>query len=261
MKVAALLYHDVVGEEGFAGSGFAGGDADIYKLTRPAFEAHLRAVSAVARHGGTIEALLAAPPASAVLFTFDDGGAGAVRHTAPLLEAMGWRGHFFVTTDRIGTPGFLDANEIRELHARGHVIGSHSRSHPPRISHLPAERLRAEWRDSVQRLEDVLGAPVRTASVPGGFYAPPVAAAAHAAGIEVLFTSEPTRRVGHAGGCTLIGRFSVMRDDDAALAAALAGGALFPRLRQAALWNAKKVVKRVGGAAWLAFRKRVLSTR
>src|ERR1039458_5638385 len=32
-----------------------------------------------------------------------------------LLEDRGWRGHFFITTDRIGTPGFLTESELRDL--------------------------------------------------------------------------------------------------------------------------------------------------
>jgi hypothetical protein len=43
-----------------------------------------------------------------VFLTFDDGGASALHPTADLLERRGWSGHFFVTTRRIGTPGFLD---------------------------------------------------------------------------------------------------------------------------------------------------------
>ena len=37
------------------------------------------------------------------------------------LEQMGWRGHFFITSDWIGRRGFLTAGQIRELRRRGHV--------------------------------------------------------------------------------------------------------------------------------------------
>jgi peptidoglycan/xylan/chitin deacetylase (PgdA/CDA1 family) len=266
MKVASLLYHDVVGPEGFAASGFPGGDAAIYKLTREAFAAHVDAVSRVARPAGPIESLLAplnqgAAPATAVVFTFDDGGVSAHDHTAPILEARGWRGIFFITTDWIGRPGFLAPSQLRALRDGGHEIGSHSCSHPPRISHLTSDQLLTEWRDSVRRLEDVLGAPVRTASVPGGYYSRRVADAASAAGVSILFNSEPTAAVRHVGDATVLGRFSIMRDDPPMLPAAFATGRLAPRLRQAALWNAKKVVKAVGGEYWLALRRTLLAGR
>lgn len=265
MKVASLLYHDVVGtDESFAASGFPGGDADIYKLRRDVFAAHLDAVAAVARPTDLAPVLAgdrSAAPDRAVLFTFDDGGVSALHHTAPLLEARGWRGVFFVTTDRIGEPGFVNAAQIRELHERGHAIGSHSCSHPARISHLPVERIRSEWHDSVRRLEDILGTAVRVASVPAGFYSRQVADAAFEAGITALFNSEPTARLRHVGDRVVFGRFSVMRDDPPALPQAFAAGRLGPELRQALLWNAKKVVKTIGGEYWLAFRRRVLATR
>ena len=261
MKVTALMYHDVVGEEGFAGSGFAGGDAHIYKLTRDAFAAHLAAISAVVSPAPVAPALLetihdapSSPPQ--VALTFDDGGVGAITHAAPLLESAGWRGHFFVTTDWIGRPGFLNAAQVAELHRRGHVIGSHSCSHPPRISACDDAQLALEWRDSVRLLGDIVGAPITVASVPGGYYSDRVADAARAAGVRVLFTSEPTRTVRHRGDLALVGRLTLMRDDPPALARAFASGERLPALRQAALWSAKKVVKRVGGERWLAFRRR-----
>ena len=249
MKVAALLYHDVVGEEGFAASGFPGGDADIYKLRREAFAAHLDAVRAVD------------PPARRVIFTFDDGGVGAHRHAAAMLEERGWRGSFFIATDWIGKAGFMDAGQLRDLHARGHVVGSHSCSHPTRMSSLPADRVLAEWRDSRRRLEEILGAPVADGSVPAGFYSPRVAAIAFEAGLTTLYNSEPTGTVRQVAGGTVVGRYSIMRDDPPSLPAAFAAGARLPELRQAVLWNAKKAVKAIGGEYWLAFRRRVLATR
>ena len=107
--------------------------------------------------------------------TVDDGGLSYYTHIADRLEAHGWRGLCFVTTDFIGTRGFLDAAQIRELDARGHVIGSHSTSHPARFSALRARRDAAEWTLSRHVLEDILGHAVDVASVPGGYYSRTVA--------------------------------------------------------------------------------------
>ena len=198
-------------------------------------------------------------PPKSVLLTFDDGGASAYTIIADLLEERGWRGHFFITTDFIGRPAFLTAPQIRALHGRGHIIGSHSCSHPPRISHLPPARILEEWKGSTEKLSGILGAGVNTASVPAGFYSPRVAAAAAAAGINVLFNSEPTLRVRQVEECRVAGRFGLQQSDPAKRAAALASAAPGPRFKQWAFWNAKKVVKAVGGEVWLSFRKRVLS--
>ena len=75
-----------------------------------------------------------------------------------------------MTAGRVDTPGFLSGPQLREMVARGHVIGSHSYSHPKRMGGCPPETIAEEWRRSVDVLQNVLGAPILTASVPGGFY-------------------------------------------------------------------------------------------
>ncbi len=77
-----------------------------------------------------------------------------------------------MTTGCIGQPGFLTADQIRELDRRGHCIGSHSCSHPRRMSRLPWEQLVLEWKVSVQCLEELVRHSVTAASVPGGEYFP-----------------------------------------------------------------------------------------
>lgn len=194
------------------------------------------------------------------MLTFDDGGVSAIEQTAPLLEAAGWRGHFFITTGKIGEPGFLDPSQIRQLHQRGHVIGSHSVSHPPRMSHCTTEQLHQEWRQSIQQLSDIVGCPVTTASVPGGFYAPRVAETAAEAGIKILFHSEPVSYQRRLFDCLLLGRYSIQRHTPARTAAAIAAGAWGPRFQQVAYWNTKKVLKSVGGKYWLALRKKIFAS-
>ena len=113
MRVIALQYHDVVGDGAWDASGFPGDDAATYKMAAGDFADHVRAVSrAAAPHAHGVLDLLAPGRGGAaangrlpVLFTFDDGGVSAITHTADALEAHGWRGHFFVTTDYIGKPG------------------------------------------------------------------------------------------------------------------------------------------------------------
>jgi peptidoglycan/xylan/chitin deacetylase (PgdA/CDA1 family) len=248
VKALALLYHDVVGEEGWDASGFPGPVPAAYKLERPVFERHVAAVSAVAaRHGTVRELVEGAPGPPPVLLTFDDGGISAQSCVADLLERAGWRGHFLITTDYLGTPGFVTRAHVRELAARGHVIGTHSCSHPNPMSRCSWDRLVGEWTRSAGVLADVLGEPVRVASVPGGAFSRRVAAAAAAAGLTALFTSEPTTRCRIVDGCLVVGRYVLRRGDAAEVAAALASGALVARLRQFCLWNLKKAAKAVGG--------------
>src|SRR5579864_5764428 len=101
--IISLLYHDVVAPGDFASSGFQGRDADIYKLERAQFERHLAALSNLPQcpRVKLFDSAATTIPPDTLVFTFDDGGASSLS-AAALLEARGWRGHFFVTTDYIG---------------------------------------------------------------------------------------------------------------------------------------------------------------
>lgn len=261
MSLISLLYHDVVAPGESASSGFGGADADVYKLDHDQFAGHLAAIAASMVDGRVIaEATVPQGADRTIAFTFDDGGAGAIQ-AAEMLEERGWRGYFFVTTDYIGARGFLSAAQIRELDARGHIVGSHSCSHPPRMSHCSAAQLDHEWRDSIQALEAIVGKPCLTASVPGGYYARRVAGAAASAGLRLLFTSEPTRRIESVDGCAVLGRYSIQRGTAAVTAAALVRGDRAPRWRQYLLWNTKKLAKRLSGAQYITVRKALLRSR
>ena len=78
---------------------------------------------------------------------------------AELLDAKGWKGHFFITTSLIGVPGFVTRSDILDLHRRGHVIGAHSHTHPTICRNLTDGEMLAEWRTSYLDLADILGIP------------------------------------------------------------------------------------------------------
>jgi peptidoglycan/xylan/chitin deacetylase (PgdA/CDA1 family) len=250
-RLVTLAYHDVV----FAGrtedSGFRGPAAAPYKVERELFLRHLEAIaSRTCRPATTAEVLTAAAgPDRPLLLTFDDGGTSAMM-TAELLEQRGWRAHFFVPTDLIGTSGFVTRNDIAALADRGHIIGSHSCSHPPRMWTMSLEALVDEWRRSSDVLGMVVGRPVDVAAVPGGFYSSRVARAASQAGIRVLFTSEPVRRMASIDDCLVLGRFRMLRTTPADEAAALSTGRSGPAVRQWVEWQLKKAAKVVVGRAY-----------
>jgi peptidoglycan/xylan/chitin deacetylase (PgdA/CDA1 family) len=262
MRSLAIMYHDVVENGDFAASGFPGEGAHVYKLRREDFERHLEAIRAAVPSDAVSRIAARREWSGAPVFlTFDDGGTSALHPTADLLERFGWRGHFFVTTKRIGTPGFLSAAEVRELHQRGHVIGSHSASHPPRMAALPPGELDREWSESVATLSDIAGEPVRVASVPGGYYSNDVARSAKAAGIEVLFTSEPTTAAGVVDGCLILGRYVIQRGMAPEWSAAFAAGRRGKRWRQTVIWKTKRIAKAVGGTAYLKLRRAIQERR
>ena len=244
------MYHDIASKAGREGVGFPGPLAARYKLEPEAFEAHLDALAATGLLVGTLDAGGSAP---ALAVTFDDGGASAPL-AAAALERRGWRGQFFVTSSRIGTPGFMSAEELRELDRRGHLIGSHSHTHPTYMGRLTRAELDEEWARSRAVIGELLGSAPRTASVPGGYLSGAVIAAAAAAGYELLFTSEPTARVAHPG-LELRGRYTIWATTPARAAAAYAQGRRLACGRLWLEWNAKKLAKRASPAAYQVLRR------
>ncbi len=247
-----LMYHDIAPREQRDAAGFPGPLAARYKLEPEAFEAHLDAVAATGLTVGTL-AGAGAGATPAVVVTFDDGGCSAPL-AAEALERRGWRGQFFVTSSRIGTPGFTTADELRELSARGHVIGSHSHTHPTYMGRLTRAQLDEEWTRSRDLLAETLGEAPRTASVPGGFLSAAVIAAAAACGYELLFTSEPSARVVQRG-LEVRGRYTIWASTPARMAAAYAEGDRLACGRLWLEWNAKKLAKRVSPPVYQALRR------
>lgn len=254
-ELAVLEYHDILGPEGADATGFPGPSAASYKLSSSEFRRHLEQlrqlhVEMVASDGST------SLGPDAVVLTFDDGGTGALRIAAPLLEQFGMRGMFFMTTGQTGRPGFLGEADLRELQSRGHALGSHSVSHPVRFSSLEPAEMARELSESRDSLEQILGAEVRIGSVPGGYFSRKVAEVASEQGYRWLFTSEPTSRLFTVDGCTVAGRFTLRAGDPPSRAWAMATGEGATRRLVAAGWQAKKILKAVAGPAYLRLRQR-----
>lgn len=73
------------------------------------------------------------PEGPIVSFTFDDAPASSREHGAPILEASGSLGTWYVCAGLYGQDNhmgrFLDHDEIADLAARGHEIACHTYSH------------------------------------------------------------------------------------------------------------------------------------
>lgn len=256
LKIITLGYHDIV-DEGSASEHVERVAPSRYTLSREVFRRHLEGF----RKAGVELSTVGSGALSGVQLTFDDGAIGGYHCAAPQLEEFGWRGHFFITSDWIGRDGFMDGAQICELRRRGHVIGSHTVSHPSRMSRLPWDELLRQWTLSRAILSDLLGEDVTTASVSDGYYSANVGRAAAAAGLKFLFNSEPTTDVASVHGCSILGRYSILTDTPVEEAAGLAAGRLGPHLRQAVSWKGKKIVKAVAGESYLTLRRMILSKR
>ena len=184
------------------------------------------------------------PGHDALLLTFDDGGKSAMP-VSELLDARGWKGHFFVTSGFIDRAGFVTRSDILNLHRRGHVIGSHSHTHPNICYNLTDEEMLSEWRTSCALLAEILSVPVTAASVPGGDMDRRTIATAADAGIVHLFTSEPTFRPWRSSNINCLGRVCVRQDTSLDAIERLIRFKGFAR--QMAIRRSKQLLKRLLG--------------
>jgi peptidoglycan/xylan/chitin deacetylase (PgdA/CDA1 family) len=256
VRVVSLAYHDVAAAQARDATGFRGSGPDRYKLAPEQFAAHL----------ATLEGLGVTPATApqfadrAVALTFDDGGASATEVVAPLLAERGWHGHFFVTTGRIGSSGFVTAEQIADLYRAGNVVGSHSHTHRI-LTRLADEEIADEWRRSKKTLEDILGVEVDTLSVPTGYYGERIGRIAAELGFRHLFTSEPWVRPRRLRDALVYGRFAVISTTSSAHVAELCRLSRRAMWRDAGSWYARKVAKTALGDRYAALRRTLLARR
>lgn len=233
------MYHDVVKDDDLT-SGFQNESAFQYKVGEKDFEEQVKALS-----GREVE------------ITFDDGGVSFLTVAAPILEKYGRRGIFFISTAYLDTPGFLTKSQVLELHQRGHVIGSHTHSHPSNLSKMTDDEIEREWEESVQILSGIIGQAVTSASIPNGNGSKSVVECASKAGILDLYTSEPTTRVKAENGVSLRGRYVVHNDTSASEIIRIASDDKY-RKKKHRKWLVIGIVKGLLGSFYKPIKKLII---
>lgn len=130
----------------------------------------------------------AALPPKPVIISVDDGYVDDVRTILPDLERDHMVATFFVITGRMTEPGFLTADQIRELDRAGMDVGDHTAHHVDLRLLTPAQ-LQSETAGSRTVLEHVLGHQVYYFAYPFGAFNSQVVAAVHAAGFTMSYTT------------------------------------------------------------------------
>ena len=142
--------------------------------------------------------------------TFDDGHNSDYEYALPILQLRGMIARFFITVGWTGKrAGYMGWSELRSLHDAGQIIGAHGWSHTL-LTHCGAEELNKELRGARQLLEDKLGGPITTMSLPGGRSNRRVIAACRKAGYTQIFTSVP--RAEQTTSPFLVGRLNIRGD-------------------------------------------------
>jgi peptidoglycan/xylan/chitin deacetylase (PgdA/CDA1 family) len=206
VKVACFAYHEVTDDPSL--SGFQRPGAMPYKHARLAFAQHLAHMATAPAAPVAVASIDLSGAGRHLLLTFDDGGKSAL-YVADELSARGWIGHFFVVTERLGTRGFLRRSDVRHIHGLGHVIGSHSHTHPDIFREQSLDQMLCEWRVSADLISQIIGERCNTASVPGGHISPLVVRSAAMAGFTHLFTCEPVLAPARVADTWILGRYLV----------------------------------------------------
>ena len=204
-QIAAFTYHEVTDDP--SSSGFQRLGAVPYKLTPRAFAEHLAWIAAGPVAPTRVTSIDFTRPGRFLVLTFDDGGKSAL-YAGDELCRRGWTGHFFVVSSLVGGRTFMTAGDIRHLVSCGHLVGTHSHTHPDIFRDLTATRMLEEWRTSCDAIGDLVGEACVTASVPGGDISLAVLESAWRAGVRYLFTSEPWLAPRRVHECWVLGRFS-----------------------------------------------------
>ncbi len=135
-----------------------------------------------------IESLAAGKPLPrrAVAVTFDDGTEDNFTHAFPVLARHRIPATIFLIVGQTSRPGYLSADQIRQMARGGVCFGSHGLDHEylPSLSGPELKRTLSESK----RLIENLGVPAEIISYPGGGFTAEAIEAAKAAG--------------YLGGCT-----------------------------------------------------------
>lgn len=236
------MYHDIVTKTDKS-SGFQNKNAFQYKVEESAFEEQVKALQG-----------------KDVVFTFDDGGESFLTKAAPILEKYGFKGVFFISTKYIGTSGFLTAEQVKALKERGHIVGSHSHTHPEIFTRLSKEEVHEEWLKSFETLQSILGRKDLPMSIPNGYASKTIMQEAIDCGYTDIYTSQPTTKVGSFQKHNVIGRYVVhenMTTEDVLRIVTSKG----TKMKMALKWHVLNVVKGVLGESYDAVKAKVINKK
>jgi peptidoglycan/xylan/chitin deacetylase (PgdA/CDA1 family) len=133
-------------------------------------------------------ALVAPRRPGELALTFDDGpNPAATPRLLNLLASQGVQATFFV----LGSHAEAAPALVRRIVAEGHLVGSHSWSHP-NLAFTPAGRVREELLRSKQAIEEICGTPVKFFRPPFGHRRPIVFRAARELGMTLVLWNAMT---------------------------------------------------------------------
>ena len=218
-----LTYHELGHEE----------SPDLYKVSVAHFEQHLCVLKNLSN---------APSRACDWVVTFDDGHISHYELASPVLAKHGIQSIFFITSEWIGSTNRMSQQQIRDLLAAGHQIGSHTCSH----AFLPGcsdRQLQYELHDSRKKLEDILGSNVNAISVPYGRWDRRVLRTCRESGYTRVYTSDPWLPPAVREGIMSSGRLTIRNSFGANIVRDLLTAKGLTKVRLQAPFMAKQMLK------------------
>ena len=105
-----------------------------------------------------------------ILITIDDGFKSFYNEAWPYLKKNKIPFILFVSTEPVGSTGYMNWEQIKEIENSGHIIGLHSNSHPMKIDDLDILEQKEEYQKNVNHLRSILNQDIISMSHPCGNY-------------------------------------------------------------------------------------------
>jgi peptidoglycan/xylan/chitin deacetylase (PgdA/CDA1 family) len=160
-----------------------------YILPLETFRSQMAWIKESGWRGLNVGEALRYPAEPSVCITFDDGCETDLIAAAPVLRQFGFNATFYLTAGFLGTPGYLNASQVRDLDAQGFEIGCHSMTHAY-LSDLPEPELKREIVDAKLQIEQIVGRAIEHFSCPGGRYDARTLEIARRAGFATVANSQ-----------------------------------------------------------------------
>lgn len=164
---------------------------------------------------------------------------------------------FFISTKYIDTPGFLSKEQVKELADRGHIVGSHSHTHPEIFTKLSKDEICDEWKKLFDVLSGILNNKDLPLSIPNGYASKAIMEEAIKVGYADIYSSEPITKVKLFRNHKVIGRYVVLEGMSTQDVLRIVESKR-TRLIMALKWRVLKIVKLVLGSSYDTLKAKVL---